>query len=454
MALLNYSPLITSTIDGSTSKPVDWIGLQASDSDYLKLVFTGDKHIITHGVDLLSDFKNKIRGLVPSLTGADQGILTEEGWKTVLTANYLPIRTNFAKNEGEGDTSYANSLSSSITTMDVIKSYVDTQINNSFAANDAMRYKGGVSSSDELAAKVPYYVGDTYRALAGFEFNGQLVQAGDLLISTSDSIDYNYKHWTVVQTNINGTKKVIINGDDYSFYTDAIDNSGSSDLKFFAPTTLGTSGQLSYYDGDKISWLDPSGLKVGSASSADVAAKVANTLIIGNGLFGMQDQTKVSTYDGFKPVTLHLAPATENELGGVKVDVTYLTLNNGTLSIDAEKFAEALGKVESITPTIKLETYLEGNFKGISIKVGNTEDNKVTFIESRGITFNTSGNTTTISGRDIQIGGNSIGNQTLNFIPTGNVAVVTNNKNLETTDVYDVGFDLFWFNLATGKYET
>lgn len=424
MALLNYSPLITSTIDGSTSKPVDLIGLQNSDSNYLKLVFTGDKHIITHGVDLLSDFKDKIRGLVPSLTDANQGILTESGWKTVLTANYLPIRTNFAKNEGEGDTSYANSLSSSITTMDVIKSYVDTQINNSFAANDAMRYKGGVSSSDELAAKVPYYVGDTYRAMAGFEFNGQLVQAGDLLISTSDSTVYDLKHWTVVQTNINGTKKVTINGKDYSFYTDAIDNSESSALQFFAPTTLGTaSGQLAYYDGNKIDWLNPANLTVGFASSADVATKVAKPLRIdkNSGLSGwISEKDETETYDGSAQVTLKLS-LTE------KIIIDALGYQPG----------HAQAAVDSYS--------LRGENRTITLYKTTTEGDSQTTVTAGSYA---------VPHRDIQIGGNSIGNQTLNFIPTGNVAVVTNDKNLETTDVYDVGFDLFWFNLATGKYET
>jgi hypothetical protein len=59
--------------------------------------------------------------------------------------------------------------------------------------------------------------------------------------------------------------------------------------------------------------------------------------------------------------------------------------------------------------------------------------------------------------RDIQIGGNTIGSKTLNFVtaPLGSIGIVANNGDIDgtTTDTYDIGFDIYWFDLDNNTYE-
>jgi hypothetical protein len=129
-----------------------------------ELIFTKDKHLITHGVDFLSDYESGIRGLVPNynLKNADDssynyGVLGIAGW-TRITTDMLPIASN-----------------DSLNSVDKIlnASQVQALINAGFAANDAMVFKGVLVSSQIQSGtlntynNVPvsgYNAGWTYRA--------------------------------------------------------------------------------------------------------------------------------------------------------------------------------------------------------------------------------------------------------------------------------------------------
>jgi len=83
MAILNFS---------NTYKQITDLGYKINDStskDYIKLFFTGDKHIVSHGVDYLADYVNGIRGLVPSTTVTGKQVLLDNGWGN-LTIDMLP----------------------------------------------------------------------------------------------------------------------------------------------------------------------------------------------------------------------------------------------------------------------------------------------------------------------------------------------------------------------------
>lgn len=53
--------------------------------------------------------------------------------------------------------------------------------------------------------------------------------------------------------------------------------------------------------------------------------------------------------------------------------------------------------------------------------------------------------------RDITIGGVSIGDKTLNFVPSGDVYLKTDSNGDE---IQDISFGISWYNISTGKYET
>ena len=55
--------------------------------------------------------------------------------------------------------------------------------------------------------------------------------------------------------------------------------------------------------------------------------------------------------------------------------------------------------------------------------------------------------------RTIKVGGVSIGNKTLNFMPTGDIYVKTADQDSTSADDFDIGFGLAWYNVSTGKYQ-
>jgi hypothetical protein len=85
-----------------------------------------------------------------------------------------------------------------------------------------MVFKGVVDYSGETPnsiTNVPtsnYSAGWTYRVAVGGTYGGLTCEAGDLIIALKDSdanqSAVNPAHWTVVQTNIEGTSTIKING--------------------------------------------------------------------------------------------------------------------------------------------------------------------------------------------------------------------------------------------------
>jgi hypothetical protein len=171
----------------------------------------------------------------------------------------------------------------------------------------------------------------------------------------------------------------------------------------------------------------------------------------------------------------------------VKVD-TSNTTNNNQLYVNVPwvntTYSVVTSSYDGLAPQLKAT---DGNINSVEYKVlcYNSETNPVwkklpanaflntwrtitwggTNIGSNTLTVTGSGHTTVSansatgaaviesSWRDIQVGGNSIGDNTLNFMPTGSIYVIKNDQNTENTGIYDVGFDIAWYNMSTKKYE-
>ncbi len=328
-----------------------------------ELIFTKDKHLITHGVDFLSDYESGIRGLVPNynLKNADDssynyGVLGINGW-TRITTDMLPIASN-----------------DSLNSVDKIlnASQVQALINAGFAANDAMVFKGVLVSSQIPSGtlntynNVPasgYNAGWTYRAAEVGTYAGIQCQIGDLIIAVedadSDQTNIRNSHWTVIQTNIVGTATFRINGTEYQVATNV--NPGVSQT-FVAPSKEGGSGQILSTDANKnLVWIDQTDINAGTlegkdssyfvsdvsisngtlivekgnntTSTAIVANKLANSLKLGEGLL-FKDKT--SLFDGSVEKELNLLPATKTTIGGVIIDNTTGSegSDKSTVSID------------------------------------------------------------------------------------------------------------------------
>ena len=284
MALLNFSQ----TYDGISNKIGTTGYLQSTD-----LLFTKDGHIVTHGVDYIP--------------WGDGTIPIEK----------LPIDTT-------GDTHNENTLWTSET--------IYNKINNSFLANEAMRFKGSISiegnsykinnepTPDGTLPKGE--VGDTYRVSSVGSYGGNYCEVGDLLICYESGATKGDDGWTVVQTNINGYSTFQVNGTPYSLYTAG----STTPFEIYAPTSAGSAaGQILLWDGDKAVWADRDELNIGKYLRASTGLWI--------GTSNTEDNTG---YNGSADKTISLLQATTGSIGGVIIDRDGLqltgkpnTANNG-----------------------------------------------------------------------------------------------------------------------------
>lgn len=349
MALLNFSQ----TYEGIKDKIGTPGYLQSTD-----LLFTNDGHIVTHGVDY-----------IPWGNGT-------------IPIGKLPIAA--AGDDPSDDTLWTSNT-------------IQNKINNSFLANEAMRFKGSIGIEDGAYTingeatpdgKLPKgEVGDTYRISTNGSYGGNACEVGDLLICYESGTTKETDAWTVVQTNINGYSTFRINGTPYYLYT----TDSTTSFNIYAPTSAGSAnGQILLWDGDKAVWADRSALNIGKYLTA------------GNGLWiGTGNTVDNTGYNGSAEKTINLVQATTGSIGGVIIDSDGLMLNNKTSTptdeqaiengatisisdtgviyltkqniINALGYApEGMGAVTSTWRPIKVnnEDFLDNNAAGASLNIG------------------------------------------------------------------------------------
>lgn len=296
MALLNFITHYKDVVkykNLTTSSP----SLEGSqENDYVKLIFTKDGHIITHGTDY-----------IPWGNGT-------------IPIDKLPIT--------DGKNPDNTHLWDSAT--------INQKINESYVINSAMRFKGtiglnptynGTSDTKKYVingekSDIPSaQVGDTYRITKSGNYMGFICETGDLLMCITASTNSNAAEWTVAQTNINGTVDYLINNRVYKVYSN--DSPGENNkpiLDIYAPVSAGVAGNIliSKGTGSAPVWANPASIVIGTAS------KVANALTNGVGLLKF-------SYDGSTAVKINLAPATTSSIGGVSID----NATKPTISVDS-----------------------------------------------------------------------------------------------------------------------
>ena len=263
-AILNYASKYDKisqylgTYDPKASKSGD--GTIAA-GDYAKIFFSGDGHIISHGIDYTPTFiGGNMRGLVPEAvasngySGSRLNFLGHDGkWKE-LSVSELPMAANFSAGSGPDADNVIYSAGQ-----------VYEFFNDRISAVDVMRFKGvftpGVDADFTSCEK-----GDTYRISTPnglTTYAGWKVQTGDLLICIKDSDkdttaadikNQDQQYWMVVECNIDGTSTHIVNGQQYTVYTDSVNNN----FTIYAPVTGGTAGDVLISKGSAApEWVDP-----------------------------------------------------------------------------------------------------------------------------------------------------------------------------------------------------
>ena len=321
MALLNYT--------SEYSKIISYLNAASGSSDWLRIFVSPDAsgggHFITHGIDFGANYAAGIRGLVPSNTAIDltKTFFRGDGWKSFWN---LADETASAI----GDTAAQKLAAKEAYLQSTIASVYDIKqwIQQSFAANDAMRFKGTISvdSSDKithntLGTSVSGFptsceVGDTYKVTGTTNrtLANQNVNSGDMLICIKDgsgSAINTSEYWTVVQSNVENLITYNLNGTAFYLYS-----SEGRNISLYAPTTAGTSGQvlISGGSGKSPTWVNANTLVVAQAG------KVTNALSKGSGLSFKAQGVETSSYNGSAAVTIALLPATSSTIGGIIID--------------------------------------------------------------------------------------------------------------------------------------
>ena len=480
MALLNFATTYDE-VKGNLSLE------QSNKGDYIKLYFTKDGHIISHGVDYIP-----------------------WGATGIIPIDRLPINNNEVSNKYLWDSAT-----------------IQDKINKSFAANDAMRFKGtiGLTSINNytingVASEFPSKtasVGDTYRVVTAGNYAGINCEVGDLLICIKADPTGATTAWTVAQTNINGQVYHTINGVQKGFYSN-----DTNTFSIFAPTTAGTLGQVLTSAGDNSApiWTNQSEIIAGGLT--DAAKKALFTVLTYTNdvlTITVGGTTKTATIHGRRAVSVNQTEvlATSSNTALKFINGTGISLNwdskNKNLSVNANvgfitdsanrnyavktdtsqqlyvnvpwintTYGIVSKDVNGLAPrvintnksTIGQSFYLLASSDGqttpswyklpsnafvntwrtIQVNGESIGNNVLNLVNGTNVTITNTNGTVAINStwRTIKIGGTSIGNKTLNFMPTGDIYVKTGDQNTET-DEFDVGFGIAWYNVSTGAYE-
>lgn len=467
MAILNFS---------NTYKQITDLGYKINDStskDYIKLFFTGDKHIVSHGVDYLADYVNGIRGLVPSTTVTGKQVLLDNGWGN-LTIDMLPY------NEIMDVSSTTTILSSK-----QVADYVQKEIGAGFSANDAMVFKGVVNNTNPLPNS-GYSAGWTYRVISAGTYAGTYCEIGDLIIAKSDAVEgqtsINNDHWFVVQTNIDGTSTITVNGSSKLTY---FSTKSGDNFSFYAPTTHGTANQILLSNGNASPvWADQSVInagkfngyttstllggvtavdgsiqvtvagetKTGTATgnwniNAASANKVNNSLKLAGGL--NFTETGATTYDGSAIRTINLLPATTSSIGGVVIGNNITVDSEGKISLTKQNIVDALEYVPSGTTYTVVSTSVDGLAPKIITTNTKTIDQSYYLLAYDGTApswFKLGPNAFSNTWRNIKVNGTDFLNNdpssgTIDFVGGDNVTLTANNGKL-TISAIDTTYGL------------
>ena len=247
MALLNYAKTYDEIKHALDFKPYETgsnggNGGNIVTGDFAKIFFSGEGDIITHGVNFTPVFKGGAKGLVPqsAQNGTRVNFLANDGTWKELTLAMLPMAASI--NDFSEDTLFTSKQ---------IHDHFQSQL----SAVDAMRFVGTIDPKNASAfptkdGKIICEKGDTYRVSQSGTYAGFTLQAGDLLICVKDSpagatasdiANELNEYWTVVESNINGSKTHYINNTKVEVFTNDL---GTDPVNIWAPKTAGLTGQV------------------------------------------------------------------------------------------------------------------------------------------------------------------------------------------------------------------
>lgn len=408
----NISPFLQA-VTGST----DWLRIFVSPDA------AGGGHFITHGIDFGATYIGGRRGLVPENSGTlNKTFLRGDGWSSLWTAADEVA-------SAVGDTTAQQIAAKELYMQTTLASVYDIKqwIAQSFAANNAMRFKGIITidsngnistTTDEGTTNsfpTECLVGDTYKINgetrgASSYIGGQYVGTGDMVICIKSGSGANLndaQYWTIVQDNIEHLITYTLNGVAHYIYAQSGNN-----IDIYAPNTSGNSGQVLMSAGDNQmpTWADANTLVVLEANH------VTNALTAGTGIRMTNQGVTTTSYNGSAAITITLNPATTSTIGGILID-------NGR---NSEKYHQPSNTGLTPYPTIS--------------------------VDSNGQIYLTKANIVNALGYD-PISALPIFNDTTDgIVPMSSAANKSNTPAISTT--YLLGADAKWYKLPTSAFQS
>ena len=322
-ALLNWSSQYSSISPflQAVTDSTDWLRIFVSPDA------AGGGHFITHGIDFGATYIGGRRGLVPENSGTlNKTFLRGDGWSSLWTAADEAA-------SAVGDTIAQQIAAKELYMQSTLASVYDIKqwIAQSFAANNAMRFKGiitidndgNISTTTEEGTINSFptecLVGDTYKINgetrgASSYIGGQYVGTGDMLICVKSGSGANLndaQYWTIVQDNVEHLITYNLNGVAHYIYAQSGNN-----INIYAPNTSGNLGQVLISAGNNQTptWANANTLVVLEANH------VTNALTAGIGIKMINQGVIENSYNGSAAITITLNPATTATIGGVLID--------------------------------------------------------------------------------------------------------------------------------------
>lgn len=360
MSVLNYSQLFKSTSDNNG---IDWLLSAAQHSeDWLKIAFAPDQdalgagHLVTHGLDFLKDYIAGHRGMVPTAPSGKtlQNIYFRgDSWQSYYNVDD-ETKAGDALVGGKAPTAEQRIQQINTYRKNTLVSAYDIKnwINDSFAAQDAMRFRGVISidASDNITTTptgstssitglpTSCIIGDVYKISVSGKVTtlfGQPVSSGDMIICINDGSGNinSANYWAIIQSNVEYISSITVNGQLMQVYAPQ-----KYEYTFYAPTTKGSKPVNGVYNvvvadnNGNATWAQSSAFKVLYATEA---GKVTNSLTVTGGIAFVSG----TSYNGEVQRQLKLLPATTSRIGGVIID-------NGTKR----------GTTSSPKPTVSVDT--------------------------------------------------------------------------------------------------
>lgn len=141
---------------------------------------------------------------IPSIAYDAHGHITNTAETTV---NFSVAKATTAK---YGAVMVATTTGTNNSDIVMTQSAVTKAIEDSFAAQDAMRYKGTLSSKTQFESLSNYKVGDTYKVATAFTTtSGVKLEIGDMVIAEKDDASFNVSDFNFIQANLDPTQYVL-----------------------------------------------------------------------------------------------------------------------------------------------------------------------------------------------------------------------------------------------------